>query len=381
MNSIVSLGKDFYLTLVKKSCQKVKNKHQKIIFLLSFPSTSHYLLQKIYEKFEDRLIICYTNDGQILAENYQKKGCTIYALDHLPTLFKKVIPMVKGSRVILCDNYYAFLAGMSFDNETSVVQVWHANGAIKLFGLNAHYTKDASMRDHLRYSAVYQKFTHYMISSAKMETIFAANYQQPVTGLRFGYAPTDYYFDEEWLCNVRRKFAENFSENKKVVLYVPTYREKTLNIPLTFSKMASTLGEEWLILVKAHPHDHELQTQLDPTVITDFKGLTLQEILPSVDCLITDYSSVPFEYSLANPEGKIIFFCYDLFDYQKTVGIEADFIEWAPGKIVQNEYELIQEIKNPMKKSLHNFNQIWNEYAQGNAAEQLIEWVERKYED
>jgi CDP-glycerol glycerophosphotransferase (TagB/SpsB family) len=327
------------------------------------------------------LVICYTENGTKVAKKYQNKGCAIYAINHFPTLLTKIVPLVKGSCVVLCDNYYAFLAGMNFFEETVVVQLWHANGAIKLFGLNANYAKKASLKDQKRYLEVYKKFTHYVVSSEKMARIFKNNYRQKIVQLPFGYLPTDYYFKTECIKDSKKNVREHFQTSKKIALYAPTYREKKSNIPLDFSKLSHLLGSEWLLFVKAHPHDELLKQRLshEANIITDFKGMSLQEILPSVDCLITDYSSIPFEYSLANPIGKIIFFCYDLSEYQKEVGIENDFMDWAPGKIVRTESELIKEIQNETYQNLDSFNQLWNEYVTGNATNQLIEWVEKKY--
>ncbi|EOT29626.1 CDP-glycerol glycerophosphotransferase family protein [Enterococcus saccharolyticus] len=383
MRVITSLSKDIYLKLVKKSADKTKLPHQKIVYLLSFPSTSSYVLKKLYEKFGNKLLICYTKDGLELAQQYKNKGCTIYNIDHFPTLLKDVVPIIVGSKVILCDNYYAFLAGVRLSSETVVVQLWHANGAIKSFGLSANYTKNVSSKDQKRYLDVYQKFTHYVVSSEKMSEVFANNYQQPIVSLPFGYLPTDYYFDDTWLATSKKKFDTQFLTKKKIALYVPTYREKYAKIPLDFSKISNTLGSEWLLFVKAHPHDKQLENELrkEKTIITDFKGMSLQELLPSVDCLITDYSSVPFEYSLANPNGKIIFFCYDLLEYQNSVGLEKDFTTWAPGRIVKNEKELLQEIQHSNYRKLDTFNQLWNEYVNGKAANQLVEWVNNKYEN
>lgn len=383
MRVITSLSKGIYIRLVKKSAAKAKIPHQKVVFLLSFPSTSQYVLQKLYEEFGDRLLICYVKDSLTLAQKYKKKGCTIYNIQHLPTLLHKVVPAVVGSKVVLCDNYFAFLAGITLSKDTDVVQLWHANGAVKSFGLNANYTKAVSESDKKRYKDVYRKFTHYVVSSKKMADVFANNYQQPIVSLPFGYLPTDYYFDVHWLAMAKTKFERYFSKEKKIALYVPTYREMDTEVPLDFAKIQKTLGAEWLLFVKAHPHDSYLAKRIkkEPTLITDFKGMSLQEILPSVDCLLTDYSSVPFEYSLANPNGKIIFFCYDFLEYQNSVGLEKDFAMWAPGKIVTTETELLYEIQQPDQEKLDDFNQMWNEYAQGKAASQLIEWVNKRYEN
>lgn len=382
-NPLVLASKEIYLRLVHSVSKKSKQKNNKIVFLLSFPSASQIALQTLFDNFSDELVICYTKSGKQLASYYQQKGCLTYSIDDFPVLLRNIVPMISNSQLVFCDNYFAFLAGINFQARTKVVQLWHANGAIKSFGLEAAYTKNVSTKDHQRYLEVYNKFTHYVVSSQKMANIFAKNYQQKINELPFGYLPTDFYFDEEWMHNAKKIFRNSISTKKKIALYVPTYRENKTTIPLDFSNLANQLGDEWQVLVKAHPHDSNLYQQVkdESKIISDFNGMDLAQILPSVDCLITDYSSIPFEYSLANPEGKMVFFCFDYEQYDKEVGIEEGFEGWAPGQIVTTQEELISAIQSPSRKDFTLFNQVWNEYTQGNACKQLVRWVEKAYDN
>ncbi|AYW45238.1 CDP-glycerol glycerophosphotransferase family protein [Tetragenococcus koreensis] len=382
-NPLVLASKELYLWLVQLASKSIIKKNNKIIFLLSFPSTSKLALQMLYENFPGQLVICYTKNSKNLASYYEQKGCLIYCIDDFPVLLKRIVPVVTSSQLVFCDNYFAFLAGIKFNSSAKVVQLWHANGAIKSFGLAAEYTKRVSEKDRKRYSEVYEKITHYVVSSRKMAQTFAENYQQTFDELPFGYLPTDLFFDQEWLKKAKELFKSNFSSNKKIALYAPTYREHSSEIPLNFSRLKHLLDDEWLIMIKPHPHDEELYRKIknEDGIIFDFEEMDLVQMLPSVDCLITDYSSVPFEYSLANPSGKVVFFCYDYNEYNKEVGIEEGFERWAPGPIVSTEEELVSAIKKPLKQNFDPFNQLWNEYAQGNAREQLLKWVKKTYDN
>ncbi|GEQ38836.1 CDP-glycerol glycerophosphotransferase [Tetragenococcus halophilus] len=382
-NPLVLASKEFYLMLVQFASKRAKKKNDKIIFLLSFPEASKPTLQLLYEHFPDKLVICYAKNAKDLAEFYENKGCPIYCIDTFSVLIKDVVPIVSSSKLVFCDNYFAFLARITFNNKASVVQLWHANGAIKLFGLEAKYTKNVTKRDRERYIEVYNKFTHYVVSSQKMADIFAKNYQQTINKLPFGYLPTDLFFDQEWLQRAKKQFKHNFPTNKKIALYVPTYREHQSEVPLDFFSLKRQLNDGWLVMVKPHPHDKGLYQKVKDIdgIISDFKEMNLAQILPSVDCLITDYSSIPFEYSLANPNGKMVFFCYDYEEYKKEVGIEEGFQYWAPGKIVKKQNELVSVVQTPSEEDFETFNQMWNEYAHGSARKQLLKWVKNVYDN
>ncbi|GAA5423245.1 hypothetical protein TEHN0098T_1671 [Tetragenococcus halophilus subsp. halophilus] len=381
-NPLVLASKEIYLKLVHRASRKVKKENDKIVFLLSFSTSSKYALQLLYENFPNQLVVCYTRDSKMIAMGYQKKGCAIFDIDDFSILLKEIVPIVSGSRLVFCDNYFAFLAGISFFSRTKVVQLWHANGAIKSFGLEAKYTENVTKTDKKRYMNVYDKFTHYVVSSKKMTSIFAENYHQKINTLPFGYLPTDLFFDRSWVDKAKKSFSSYYPNNKKTILYVPTYREREKKIPLDFSNLQRQLGNEWQIMVKLHPHDKDHDEIInEPNIITDFYNLDLVQLLPSVDCLITDYSSVPFEYSLANPKGKMIFFCFDYEEYDKEVGIEKDFMEWAPGEVVQTEEALISAVKHSKNQSFSSFNQLWNEYVTGDAGQRLLKWVKKIYDN
>ncbi|KAF1305057.1 CDP-glycerol glycerophosphotransferase family protein [Candidatus Enterococcus willemsii] len=376
MKKIINCFKSVYLFLVKLRGKYVKKRHEKVIFLLSFPTTSKYMLEALMNKSSKEFIICYTKNSKSLALEYKQKGYQVHDIYTMSSLLGTVVPLVKGAKFILCDNYYAFLGGINFFDDTKIVQLWHAAGAIKSFGLEAKYAQQASDLDRKRYKETYNKYTHYMVSSNEMKNVFERSYETLIEFLPFGYIPSDKYFDQDWIEKVKKEFVQKFGQ-KKTLLYVPTYREKNNENPIDFSSITKQIGHNWQILVKAHPHDSKFQNKIQKNseIITDFKGMTLQEILPSVDCLITDYSSVPFEYSLANPNGKMIFFCYDLEMYRNTVGIQPGFLEWIPGPLVINTHQLIEAIEDEGFK-FTEFNQLWNQFNEGNATEKLMEWVE-----
>lgn len=379
---LIHFSKNCYLKGIQFISKKDYPSHQKILFLLSFPSTSDVTLRALYQEWQQDLVICYTKNSLKLAQEYQKKGCQIYPINHYLILLLKIVPLLKGASVVLSDNYFAFLAGISFSDKTKNVQLWHANGAIKRFGLEAEYAKKSSSKDQDRYKEVYRTWTHYVVSSLKMKQVFERNYQISVNSLDFGYPPTDYYFDQNWRKEVLTKFKQKFPTNKKVLLYAPTYREKALIIPSEFKEMLKKLEQEWIFLMKCHPHDQKSYEAImaETKVVFDFQGMTLNEVLPSVDCLITDYSSIPFEYSLANPQGKVVFYCYDYQDYIENVGLENDFEKWAPGEIVENTVTLFKAIQTEKASPFTMFNQEWNTYAQGTSKSQLIEWVKKNNE-
>lgn len=379
MKTISATVKHGYLKLIHVLSQR-KVEKKKIVFLLSFPTTSGIILERLAPYFKDDLVIGYTANSASLAQTYQKFGCKIYSLAKKKIFASKIIALTKNADVVLCDNYFAFLAGLQFSENTAVLQLWHADGAVKSFGLEAKYALAASSEDKKRYQAVYERFTHYVVGSKKMMTIFKESYQTTTAEfLPFGYLPTDIYFDKKSKQLNKKKFIEKFG-TKKTLLYAPTYRENYETPLLDFETLAAKLGNQWQLLAHPHPHDKVLRAKLATykNVVTDFETLSLQALLQNADCLISDYSSVPFEYALANPKGKLIYYCPDFDQYNETVGLQKDFSEWLPKVLTTDEAELIQLISAYPYENLENFNKLWNTYNKGDACKQLIEWIENR---
>lgn len=379
MKTVSVVAKNGYLKLIHLLSQRPVQK-KKIVFLLSFPTTSNIILDCLAPHFKHELVIGYMDNSEALAQTYQKYGCKIYSLTGKKIFTSEIVALTKNADIVLCDNYFAFLAGIFFDKNTAVLQLWHANGAAKSFGLEAKYARSASSEDKKRYQAVYKRFTHYVVGSKKMMTIFKDSYQTTTAEfLPFGYLPTDIYFDQNIKISNEKKFAEKFGA-KKTLLYAPTYRENYETPLLDFKKLETELGRQWQILAHPHPHDKILQAKLATyeNVVTDFESLSLQALLQNVDCLISDYSSVPFEYALVNPSGKLIYYCPDFDKYNETVGLQKDFSTWLPKVLITNEAALRKLIAAYPYKSLANFNELWNTYNKGNACKQLIEWIEKR---
>src|SRR5699024_12602312 len=81
-------------------------------------------------------------------------------------------------------------------------------------------------------------------------------------------------------------------------------------------------------------------------VATFILSLSLHDALPifMTDILISDYSSVPFEFSLMCK--PMVFFAYDLEEYAHSKGFWENYAELVPGPVVKNTDDLIDVLKN-----------------------------------
>lgn len=141
----------------------------------------------------------------------------------------------------------------------------------------------------------------------------------------------------------------NIDFTKKIVLYAPTYRDYNINkygefyfeSKLSIEKFKSYLGENYLLVVRAHGHiaSSGIEGYIDATDYPD-----VEDLLRITDILVTDYSGIMFDYSLL--EKPVICFAYDLDKYQMKRGLYVNYKEFVPFPICQTEEELYTVIRN-----------------------------------
>ena len=143
------------------------------------------------------------------------------------------------------------------------------------------------------------------------------------------------------------RLVANLSADHDVLLYLPTFRDSgasamdTLDVPAL-----DALLEEYdaYLLVKTHPDD-----PLEPgTTDTDRirclpESVDSHSLLPHADALITDYSSVFFDFLLL--DRPILFYAHDLDQYRAERGFYFEYDTVTPGPIARTSTELLREIE------------------------------------
>src|SRR5690625_2711264 len=146
--------------------------------------------------------------------------------------------------------------------------------------------------------------------------------------------------------------------------------------------MRNKLGDEYIILLRMH---YVIASQLD---ISEFKGFAydysdyddISELYLVSDILITDYSSVFFDY--ANLKRPILFYTYDLEKYRDTLrGFYIDMEKEVPGPLLENTEEVIHAIEtiDEVEEAYRErYDMFYNRFCcwdDGQAAKQVVERV------
>lgn len=139
---------------------------------------------------------------------------------------------------------------------------------------------------------------------------------------------------------------------KKVILYAPTFRESSrandgrnaLGIPINFAKWKEVLGDEYVMLITAHYEVAKLLDELleNDFVINAFKYPELNDLIKVADILISDYSSIVFDYSIM--ERPIFCYGYDYDTYAVERGLYTDLDELFSQGVLRTEKDLLDAI-------------------------------------
>ncbi|MDS9472230.1 CDP-glycerol glycerophosphotransferase family protein [Sporosarcina pasteurii] len=175
--------------------------------------------------------------------------------------------------------------------------------------------------------------------------------------------------------------------DKKVVLYAPTWRDDDFyakgqykfSFQFDLERMKEQFGDEFVLLTRMH---YLVAESFDFTAYEGFvKDVSvypdIAELYLISDLLITDYSSVFFDY--ANLERPIIFYMYDLEDYRDRLrGFYFDIEQEAPGPIVMDEASLFNAIEQALRNghgstaAFQDFYQRFCYIEDGHSTERLI---------
>lgn len=269
---------------------------------------------------------------------------------NLPNLFK-FFKLYSTSRVVFVDDYYHFISYLNKKPDVKLIQLWHACGAFKTFGFS-RLGRDSYLRQS---SPNHRQYDYVIVSSDDVIPYYAEGFGVAMEKvIPLGSPRCDRFEDERYKAQFKKKFYKN-NENlrdKKILLFAPTFRGGGMgncHYPIDrfeADKLLEGLGDEWVVAVKMHPYLTERPAckAENRDRLIDFTGeYDVNDLLLVADLLVTDYSSVVFEASLANV--PMLFFAFDLNEYSRDRDFYCNFSSFVPGKIVLTTDEMLAAIK------------------------------------
>lgn len=282
--------------------------------------------------------------------------------------------------------------------EQIYVQCWHGT-PLKRLGFDIEVKGGNAMNSikdiRYKYEVDSKKYT-YMVSPSRFCTEkFISAFNLKNVGkediiIEKGYPRNDFLINYKEKDVKRIKKELDLPKDKKIILYAPTWRDNqhtsgvgyTYKTEVDFDYLKEKLGDEYIILFRAH---YFVANSFD---FDKYKGFVynvsdyddINELYIIGDMLITDYSSVFFDYSIL--KRPMLFYMYDLDEYQHELRDFYFDIEELPGPIVKTEDELIKAIEKSKKfkydKKYKAFNDKYTYLDDGNASERVVKEIINK---
>ena len=291
-----------------------------------------------------------------------------------------------------------YLSFIDLRPETKLIQLWHAVGMFKkvgystleskAFGPNAKYREEFNQ---------YRNYSYVTIAAPEQAWIFEhAMHISRDSGILapVGISRTDQFYDPEYKQRSLDMLHEECpkTKGKKIIVYAPTFRGTVNDAKapdvLDIRKMAETLSDEYVLLIKHHDvckgDRKPLPKDLEDDFVYDMNDIGkrrvgIERLLAIADVCITDYSSVAFEYSLM--EKPIIFFAYDLEDYIDERGMYFKYDDITPGPICKTTDQIIDYVKalpgSFDKQEVIDFKNKYVNMCDGHATERTIALIEK----
>lgn len=252
------------------------------------------------------------------------------------------------SRYFIIDDYYFPVYVINPRKNMDIIQLWHSSGAFKKFGLSTIGKEFGPSESYLKHVKIHGNYSKAYVSSKEVVPYFSEAFgMEPDKIKPLGIPRTDYFYQQPLLDSTRENFYRRYSSlrDKKIILYAPTFRGKShyqdsFALPFDVQKMKVDLQDDYALVVHLHPYMNAKINQDDFVYTID--DFSIMELLGLTDILITDYSTVFFDYSLL--DRPIIFYSYDLEEYKRERDFYYAYEDIIPGPIVISTEELIDTI-------------------------------------
>lgn len=243
--------------------------------------------------------------------------------------------------------------------EQVYVQTWHGT-PLKKIGCDLRDSRNALYSNQeifQQYSREGERFTLLLSPSRFASEKFLTSFNLDGLGreetiFESGYPRNDFMYTYTEGDVARIRAGLDLPEGKKVILYAPTWRDDqhktgvgyTYDVAADFDEMRRELGDEYVILFRAHYFvANEFDFDRHEGFVRDVSHVDdINELYVVSDALITDYSSVFFDYG--NLRRPIVFYMYDIDTYASDLrGFYLD-LEELPGPVVRTQAELVDAL-------------------------------------
>lgn len=283
---------------------------------------------------------------------------------------KQLYQINTSKMIILNDNN--FVVTKFKRKGTYVLQTWHACGAIKKFGNQIERQYPIK-----NYDMVVVNSNYWIEAYCEA---FGVNKQQI---LLCGMPRVDKLCKEDARANLKENFFQKYPSLRDmyIVLYAPTFRGNIIKglryEKLDVDNLLSQLPDNYALLYKMHPLLKEVSLGTHERLYNVSED-DLHMLLCACDCLISDYSSILFDYAIL--QKKAICYACDYEEYDKTIGFNVDYLHDMPSDLCTHEEMLIQHLTDKQfdQARMKKFQETFMPFTDGQNGIRVVEEIKKR---
>lgn len=230
------------------------------------------------------------------------------------------------ARVCVVDGYIVPVSVLAHRSELTVIQMWHALGAIKYFGYQSVGRSSGRPEKVARAMRMHRNYDVVVCGGPGAVPAFAQAFDVVRDSVMpLGLPRVDYLLAQSAqdaavppaIAELKRRNPRLSDAGRMRVLYAPTYRRHQAT---AFRQVVEAFaGERFTLIVK--PHDLE-DAPVDGEHVVDASGVDVCDLIGLADAVVTDYSAVAFEAAVL--EKPLYFWVYDIEEYSHAQGLNLD---------------------------------------------------------
>ncbi|MEU7060742.1 CDP-glycerol glycerophosphotransferase family protein [Streptomyces sp. NPDC046197] len=352
--------------------------------------------------FESHLGKQYSDSPRAVYEELRRREVPVkaiwsYAGDR-PTGFPKDVELVRrwswpylralAQAEFWIDNQ-GFPLKLSKRPETTYIQTWHGS-ALKRMGFDEPQYRVMPEHEQQAYQQAIDRFDHFLVRGEHDERTLARAFRIPEEKLlRTGYPRNDALVRARESASpdpAAEELAQRLGirRDRPVVLYAPTFRAENgrvrkFEFPFDVEEFADRFGDRFTLLIRTHYLNNvTLPPSVAGRVVNVSQEPDITPVFLLADVLVTDYSSVMFDYALL--QRPMVFYTYDWDEYVRSSrGTYFDLSQQAPGPVAMTTEALFDTLSDldalarEHEGRLKEFMSQYGEYDRGDAAARIVD--------
>lgn len=314
-------------------------------------SDSPYAIYKVFKTLYPGINMIWSIDRS------QKKFCKENQIAYVIRRTNKWVRVLEKSQFWISNA--RFPTWVKKPNYVTYIQTWHGT-PLKKLGLdieNVSMPGTTTVKYHKNFVREANRWDALVSPNDYSTQIFRSAFGFNNQILKIGYPRNDE------LINTQPEDIDAIKEqlgiplDKKVVMYAPTYRDNqfaekgkyTFELPFDLDDFRKSFGDDTVLILRMH---YLISNALDISDYSDFvydysNYPNISDLYLVSDLLITDYSSVFFDYAYL--KRPILFYPYDYHLYKEELrGFYLNYEKDLPGKIAENSKQLLAEINHAL---------------------------------